>query len=329
MIERGKRGGKEITPRGTELPAKQLPKKLLKISPETTTQEIPDPQALSTALREMRTKRDLTVGEVSHATELPPLEYYAVERGRNFGGGRNEPSVGIVEGILDIYTARLHLNTGHEKRDAVQGKSGIVFHVQTEQISKGVSPEDRVGSGVQSDKDEKIITIMEAAKLLRSKLEIRPNPPEVEIRYISNEEVFRDVLRDMRVERGLSPSEVSEIAGIGKEIYGDVEVERKGKFDKQVRLSTAEKILTVYDAELHINTGNPGADVPVDVRVQLCNARKDKGFTQNHVAQVLGVTQTVISQIENKKVDPPIDMITGFARAVKANLEIRASSSED
>lgn len=296
-------------------------KKNKEIPPEATIREVPDPPSLHAALKAMREERGLVVMDLSRATGLAPLDYYARERGKEVNGKRVEPKVSEVDDLLAVYTATLHLNTGEKSLDVRIAPDGIVTQLSKAYVRREGTEE------FPEEEDPKIAEVMIVAKSIRSKVEIRPKiAPETGTHTIRTPESFQTFLKTRRAERGLPELAVSNVAGVSEEEYLVAETGRKKDGTPgKTRLSDAVKIVDVYDAEFHIETGKWG-DSPRDVRPQLRYAREDIGMSQEAVGEKLNTSQSTISTIDTKEVDPTMDIVTNYANAIRARLQIRPRS---
>ena len=53
--------------------------------------------------------------------------------------------------------------------------------------------------------------------------------------------------------------------------------------------------------------------VTLDVGTRLKNARKEKGYTQKRVAEIIGMSRASISSYERNAVDPPLSILRSLA----------------
>ena len=66
-----------------------------------------------------------------------------------------------------------------------------------------------------------------------------------------------------------------------------------------------------------------------DMREALISARVSKGWTQADLAEVLGITQSAVSQFESLAGNPRIMTLMAYAQALSVRLDLSVSQPED
>ena len=61
--------------------------------------------------------------------------------------------------------------------------------------------------------------------------------------------------------------------------------------------------------------------VTFDLGTRLKEARKEKGYTQDHVAAIIGVSRPAISSYERNAVDPPLTILRSLADLYGVSLD--------
>ena len=102
-------------------------------------------------------------------------------------------------------------------------------------------------------------------------------------------------IRAMRNNKGLTQSELAESAGVSQPLIARIESDDVDP--------TIETLYSVISALNHSNSEVDKEDVKISMPSALKDARKRTGYTQSELADVAGVSQSLISRIERQDIN--------------------------